>query len=161
MTVRKRKINPQYLKYITAQDVRSEEIAALDLVKSITAFTEEYLGGIMELEVKGRSAGTVHLNLPVTSYLLRLLCECGDFDEVVEATLSVDDDLILTVSYDRAPPTEDVAYIVRVARLAGFTVDRRDSTLVFKAKIRLTSIMQIYATPSEEFLEILIRTFKM
>ena len=83
MTVRKRKINPQYLKHITAQDVRSEEISALDIVKSITAFSEEYLGGIIELEVKGSSTGTVHLNLPVTSYLLRLICECGDFDEVI------------------------------------------------------------------------------
>lgn len=161
MTVRKRKINPQYLKHITAQDVRSEEISALDIVKSITSFSEEYLGGIIELEVKGSSTGTVHLNLPVTSYLLRLICECGDFDEVIEATLSVDDDLILTVNYEKTPPTEDVAHIVRVARLAGFTVDRRDNTLIFKAKIRITSIMQIYATSSEEFREILARTFKM
>ena len=159
--MRKRKINPQYLKHITAQDVRNEEIAAIDFARSIKSFADEYLGGIIELDVTGSSSGTVNLNLPVTTYLVRLICECGDFDDVIDATLSIDDDLILTVKYGNSPPTEDVAYIVSVAKLAGFTVDRRGSTLVFKAKIRITSIMQIYATSGEEFREILIRTFKM
>lgn len=159
--MRKRKINPQYLKHITAQDVRNEEIAAIDFARSIKSFADEYLGGIIELDVTGSSSGTVNLNLPVTTYLVRLICECGDFDDVIDATLSIDDDLILTVKYGNSPPTEDVAYIVSVAKLAGFTVDRRGSTLVFKAKIRITSIMQIYATSGEEFRETLIRTFKM
>ena len=159
--MRKRKINPQYLKHITAQDVRNEEIAAIDFARSIKSFADEYLGGIIELDVTGSSSGTVNLNLPVTTYLVRLICECGDFDDVIDATLSIDDDLILTVKYGNSPPTEDVAYIVSVAKLAGFTVDRRGSVLVFKAKIRITSIMQIYATSGEEFREILIRTFKM
>ena len=159
--MRKRKINPQYLKHIAAQNVKSEEIAAIDFARSVEAFADEYLGGIMELSVNGTSQGAVNLNLPVTSYLLRLICECGDFDEVIEATLSLDDDLILTVGYEKVPPTEDVAYIIRVAKLAGFTVDRRESTLIFKAKIRITSIMQIYAVSGEQFREILVRTFKM
>lgn len=159
--MRKRKINPQYLKHITALDVRNEEIAAIDFAKSVKTFADEYLGGIMDLEVNGYSTGSVNLNLPVSSYLVRLICECGDFDEVVDAKLSIDDDLILTVSYEKAPPAEDVAYIVRVAKLAGFTVDRRENTLIFKAKIKITSIMQIYATSSEEFSEMLVRTYKM
>ena len=159
--MRKRKINPQYLRHITAQDVKNEEIAAIDFANSIKSFTDEYLGGIMELGVDGYSTGTVNLNLPVSSYLIRLICECGDFDEVVVARLSLDDDLTLAVSYERVPPTEDVAHIVRVAKLAGFTVSRRENTLIFKAKIKITSIMQIYATSSEEFREILIRTYKM
>ena len=159
--MRKRKINPQYLRHITAQDVKNEEIAAIDFANSIKSFTDEYLGGIMELGVDGYSTGTVNLNLPVSSYLIRLICECGDFDEVIVARLSLDDDLTLTVNYERVPPTEDVAHIVRVAKLAGFTVSRRENTLIFKAKIKITSIMQIYATSSEEFREILIRTYKM
>lgn len=159
--MRKRKINPQYLRHITAQDVKNEEIAAIDFANSIKSFTDEYLGGIMELGVDGYSTGTVNLNLPVSSYLIRLICECGDFDEVVVARLLLDDDLTLTVRYERVPPTEDVAHIVRVAKLAGFTVSRSENTLIFKAKIKITSIMQIYATSSEEFREILIRTYKM
>ena len=159
--MRKRKINPQYLRHITAQDVKNEEIAAIDFANSIKSFTDEYLGGIMELGVDGYSTGTVNLNLPVSSYLIRLICECGDFDEVIVARLSLDDDLTLTVSYERVPPTEDVAHIVRAAKRAGFTVSRRENTLIFKAKIKITSIMQIYATSSEEFREILIRTYKM
>ena len=159
--MRKRKINPQYLKHITAQDVKSENIAAIDFAKSVKSFADEYLGGIMQLEVNGYSTGTVNLNLPVTSYLVRLICECGDFDEVIDAALSLSDDLILTVTYEKVPPTEDVAQIVRVAKLAGFGVERRGSTLIFKAKITIASIMQIYATSSEEFCEILVRTYKM
>ena len=159
--MRKRKINPQYLSIITSQDVRDEEIAVIDFAKSLKRFADEYLGGIIELDVEGFSTGSVNLKLSVASYLIRLICECGDSDDLIRATLSLGDDLVLKVDYDTPRPTDDVAYIVRVAKLVGFSVERSGSSLIFKAKIKMNSIMQIYATSADDFFTSLVITHKM
>ena len=159
--MRKRKINPQYLRSITAKDVNDEEISVLDFAKSLKRFADEYLGGIMELDVVGSSVGTVSLKLPVVSYLVRLLCECGDSDEVIRATLTISDDITLKVDYEGPCPTDDVALIVKVARLAGFLVGRSGNTLTFKAKISSSSIMHVYAISQEDFYSVLVLTHKM
>ena len=159
--MRKRKINPQFLKRITAQDVKDEEIAVVDFAKSLKDFADEFLGGIIELEVEGFSAGSVSLKLPIASYLIRLICECGDSDDLIKARITISDELALKVEYKTTPPTEDVAHIVKVARLAGFTPKRSESTLVFTADIKLSSIMQIYATSADDFRDMLIITHKM
>ena len=159
--MRKRKINPQYLRQITAQEVKDEVIDALDFSMSLVRFADEYLGGIMNISVSGVSRGTVKLNLPVTSYLIRLLAECGDSDELIEPHISLDDTLSISVTYTCACPTEDVATIVKVARLAGFEVKRDGNSLYFTAKVTTTHLMQLYATSADDFLDMLITTYKM
>lgn len=159
--MRKRRINPQYLRHITAQDVKDDEIAAIDFAESIKGFADEYLGGIMELTVDGTSAGTVDLKLSVASYLIRLLCECGDTDDIVRTRISFSDELTLKASYSAPLPTDNVAHIVNVARLAGFTVERDGYSLTFKARIRFASIMQIYAVSAQKFRDLLVLTYKM
>lgn len=159
--MRKRKINPQYLKRIVAQDVNDEKIAALDFAISLKRFADEYLKGILEFDIDGTSAGTVSLKLPVASYLIRLLCECGDRDELIRATLSLSDEMTLSVSYDFACPTDDVAQIVKVAKLAGFSVERTVSTLIFKAPIKSESVMYIYAVSGSDFRDMLVYAYKM
>ena len=159
--MRKRKINPRYLRSITSQDVRDEEIAALDFAKALEEFASEYLGGIMDISIEGASSGSVRLNLPVSSYLIRLLCECGDSDDTVSAKIRLSDTLIISVDYKSKRPTDDVAHIVKVARLAGFEVSRTDTSLTFKADIKLTSIMQVYAISTENFRDMLVITYQM
>ena len=159
--MRKRKINPQYLRHITSQDVKDEAIDAIDLADSIKRFADDYLCGIMTLSVSGVSRGHVNLKLPVVTYLIRLLCECGDSDEMIEADITLGDDFTLSVSYVSKCPADDVAHIVKVARLAGFTVSRVDNTLIFKSDVKASSIMQIYATSNEDFYNLLVTTNKM
>ena len=159
--MRKRKINPQYLKRIVAQDVNDEKIAALDFAIILKRFADEYLKGIFELNINGTAAGTVSLKLPVASYLIRLLCECGDRDELIRASLSLSDEMTLSVSYVFACPTDDVAKIVKVAKLAGFSVERTVSTLIFKAPIKSESVMYIYAVSGSDFQDMLVYAYKM
>ena len=159
--MRKRKINPQYLRHITSQEITPETIDVLSLTESIKRFTDEYLGGIINLRVSGEAQGSINLNLPVTTYLIRLLCECGDSDEMIDANIRLGEDFTLTVKYHSQCPTDDAAYIVNVARLAGFGVTRDANTLIFRAEIKTSSIMQIYATSNEDFYNMLIITYKM
>ena len=42
--MRKRKINPQYLRRITSQDVKDESIDTLEFADSLKRFADEYLG---------------------------------------------------------------------------------------------------------------------
>lgn len=159
--MRKRKINPQHLKRIVAQDVNDEKIAALDFAISLKKFTDEYLRGILKLDVTGTSPGTVSLKLPVASYLVRLLCECGDSDELIEASLELSDEMTLSVNYSFSCPSDDVAHIVQVARLAGFRVERDGGVLIFKAPITSEAVMRIYAVSSSDFQNMLVYAYKM
>ena len=159
--MRKRKINPQHLKRIVAQDVNDEKIAALDFAISLKKFTDEYLRGILKLDVTGTSPGTVSLKLPVASYLVRLLCECGDSDELIEASLELSDEMTLSVNYSFSCPSDDVAHIVQVARLAGFRVERDGGVLIFKAHITSEAVMRIYAVSSSDFQNMLVYAYKM
>ena len=159
--MRKRKINPQYLRRITSQDVKDESIDTLEFADSLKRFADEYLAGIMSISIDGVARGSVTLKLPVASYLIRLLCECGDSDEFIEARISLGDELTLSVSYKNPCPSEDVAQIVKVAKLAGFEVKRYGNLLFFSADVSITSIMQIYAVSAEEFFEMLVITHKM
>lgn len=159
--MRKRKINPQHLRRIVAQDVNDEKIAALDFAISLKKFADEYLRGILELDINGTSPGTVNLKLPVASYLVRLLCECGDRDELIRASLELSDELTLLVNYSFSCPADDVARIVQVARLAGFRVERDGSVLIFKAPITAEPVMRIYAVSQSEFQSMLVYAYKM
>ena len=159
--MRKRKINPQYLRRITSQDVKDEAIGTLEFADSLKRFANEYLGGIMSISIDGVARGSVNLKLPVASYLIRLICECGDNDEFIEANISLGDKLILSVNYHHQCPTEDIAEIVKVARLAGFEAERVGNTLRFSASVSITSIMQIYAVSAEDFFDMLVTTHKM
>ena len=159
--MRKRKINPQYLRRITSQDVKDEAIGTLEFADSLKRFANEYLGGIMSISIDGVARGSVNLKLPVASYLIRLLCKCGDNDEFIEANISLGDKLTLSVNYQHQCPTEDVAEIVKVARLAGFEAERVGNTLRFSASVSITSIMQIYAVSAEDFFDMLVTTHKM
>ena len=159
--MRKRKINPQYLRHITSQDVKDEAIDTFEFADSLKRFADEYLGGIMSISIDGLARGTVNLKLPVASYLIRLICECGDNEEFIEANINLGDKLTLSVSYKNQSPLEDIAQIVKVARLAGFEVEREGNILRFSASTSITSIMQIYAVSAEEFFNILVTTYKM
>lgn len=159
--MRKRKINTQYLRDITSQEVRDEAIDALEFALSLKRFTDEYLGGIMSISIDGASSGRVNLKLPVASYLIRLICECDDSDEFIEASILLDDKLTLSINYKHTPPTNNVADIVKVAKLAGFKVMRDGNALFFSTDISITSILQIYATSGNDFFNMLVLTHKM
>ena len=57
--MRKRKINPQYLRRITSQDVKDESIDTLEFADSLKRFADEYLGGIMSISIEGVARGSV------------------------------------------------------------------------------------------------------
>ena len=159
--MRKRKINPQYLRQITSQQISDSKIDALDFAESIKKFTDEYLAGIMQTTISGVSRGYVKLNLPVTSYLIRLLCENSGEDEEISLQIKLDEELTVTARYERLASAPEVAELIKVARLAGFEVSRSEESLTFKACVYITSIMQIYATSGDEFLKMLILTHDM
>ena len=159
--MRKRKINPQYLRHITSQEMKDESIDTYEFTESLKRFADEYLGGIMDISVDGVARGFVNLKLPVTSYLIRLICECGDSDEFIEAHITLGDKLTLSVCYKKPCPAEDVAQIVKVAKLAGFDVTRDGNSLFFSADISITSIMQVYAATGDDLFDMLVTTHEM
>ncbi len=159
--MRKRKINPEYLRHITSSDVKDEELDALDFALTVKSFAEGYLAGIMAVSVRGDARGKVSLKLPVVSYLMRLLCEGAGSDEMIDLDISLGDEVKMTAGFEQLPSVDSVAHIVKVAQLAGFDVTRHGEALTFAARVHLTSIMQIYAVSGDEFKSILITTFKM
>lgn len=134
---------------------------AQEFANSITKFAKEYLSGIVEARVIGSSIGNVRLMLPVVSYLIRLLSECGGEDELIEIDIELSDALVMSVHSESLRTAQTAAEIIKVARLAGFTAQRSENALVFKTQIVPSSIMQIYATSIEEFYNLLVTTYKM
>lgn len=159
--MKKRKINPAYLRTITSHDVQDSAIDALDFALSIKEFAEEYLRGIVTVEIHGAPKGKVTLKLPVVSYLIRLFCENAKDDEMVEVTVSLDDELTMEVRFESIDKSEDAAHLISVAKLAGFKVKREDNTFFFTAEVKISRIMHIYAASSTEFKDMLITTHKM
>lgn len=159
--MRKRKIDQAYLRSILSPEVRDDEIDALSFALTLKDFTDEYLKGIATCEVAGSANGKVSLKLSVVSYLVRLLAESADEGDTVRFSITLDENMLLAAHLRKLPDVAGTAHIVKVARLAGFDVERECESLYFKAKIRVSSIMQIYATSSEEFMHQLIITFKM
>lgn len=158
--MKKRKINPEYLRHITSSDVKNEAIDALDFALSIKRFAEEYLDGIVTVNVEGQSEGTLSLKLPVVSYLVRLMSE-GTDDGTLMVKISLGEKIILNATFDPMPSTNDTVHIISVAKLAGFDVTRDGDTLLFSADIKAIHIMKIYAISSNDFADLLKLTYKM
>ena len=159
--MRKRKINQEYLRRITSTDIKNERMDALDFALSIKEFADEYLGGLVTVEISGDRPGSVNLNLPAVSYLIRLITMITDDDEVINLKLTLTEGLTLEAQFHELTDIPGVAHIVDVGRLAGFSVDRAGSTLYFTAKIQSSHIMQIYAISNENFKKLLLETHNM
>ena len=158
--MKKRKINPEYLRHITSSDVKNKAIDALDFALSIKRFAEEYLDGIITVYVEGQSEGTLSLKLPVVSYLVRLMSE-GTDDGTLMVKISLGEKIILNATFDPMPSTNDTVHIISVAKLAGFDVTRDGDTLLFSADVKSSHVMKIYAVSSEDFADLLALTYKM
>ncbi len=159
--MRKRKINPEYLRRITGMDVRNSDIDAEGLAITLREFANGYLGGLISLSVEGRATGTVSLNLPVLSYFVRLLCEDAE-DEPVECSVTLGDDIIIKVpNYPMITSIYSTAHLLDVAKLVGFKVQRVGNTLIFKAAVRTSTVMKVYANTMDELMYWLITTYNM
>ena len=91
----------------------------------------------------------------------RALCDGAEEDDLIEAIITLSDELTLETRFKSLPDYDGTAYIISVAKLAGFTVSREGHTLFFSAKSQNTSFMKIYATSKEIFADLLITTYKM
>lgn len=159
--MKKRKINPTYLRAITASDVKDAPIDALDLAISIKEFAEEYLRGIMTVSIEGTSRGNANLKLPVATYLVRLLCETAADDAMVDVNILLGDEIVMKAHFEELKDVEDVAYMVRVAKLAGFEVTRDGKSFSFNCAVKSDSIMKVYAASMLDFKNMLVTTCKM
>ena len=56
---------------------------ALAFSLSIKEFADEYLGGLVTVEILGDRPGNVKLNMPAVSYLIRLITMITDDDEII------------------------------------------------------------------------------
>lgn len=158
--MRKRKINPEYLRRITASDVNDERMDAYALASTLKGFSNEYLAGLLTVQVTGEAMGYVNLKLPVVSYLVRLLCEEAE-DEPVECTVTLGEKLVIRSTYPMIHNHELTAQVVGIARYAGFKVERDGDILIFSTPIHTSAIMQIYAISSDTFMQWLVTTYNM
>ena len=157
----KRKINPEYLRRITASNVNDDKIYAQDFQDTVSRFAKEYLAGVMTLKISGSSNGTVKLKLPVVSYLVRLLCEEAE-DEPVKCEITLETDkLTLRTTYPAIWDNKKTAYLISIGKLAGFDVKRDSDILFFSTSITVSSIVQIYALSRDEFMDALVTTYNM
>lgn len=158
--MRKRKINPEYLRRITASDVKDDRMDAYALASTLKGFSSEYLAGLLTVEVSGEAMGYVNLKLPVVSYLVRLLCEEAE-DEPVECKVTLGEKLVISSTYPMIHNHELTAQVVNIARYAGFKVERDGDILIFSTPIHISAIMQIYAVSSDIFMQWLVTTYNM
>ena len=158
--MKKRRINKEYLRRITSRDIKNSNLTAIELANTVQSFAHGYLTGMMKVDITGTSLGEVALNMPVFSYLIRLICEEAT-DEPATCSIALSDKLVMRVGYPAIDDDEMTAYLVQVARLVGFKVDREGDTLIFSTDIRITSIMHVYATSSDELMDLLITTYNM
>jgi hypothetical protein len=158
--MKKKPINPEYLRSITKSGIRDTKISVYDLAFTLREFADEYLAGIMNLTLTGRSFGYVNLRLPVFSYMMRLLCEEAE-DEPLECKVTIGDDFVMESTYPAINDLNLTRRLTYIAQYAGFNVKVCENKLVFTARIRISSIMQIYANSSNELMDWLFTTFKM
>ena len=154
------KLSKEHLRKIFSRNSQATRLGALSISAAIKIFSDEYLRGIMNVHIKGGSTGEINLKPTVLAYLLRLLCQTVT-DRAIECTLSIDDDFTIFTTYPGINDLDSTAYVVKVARLAGFSVDRDGDILIFKTKIRPQVILPIFATTDDDFTDILIAVFKM
>ena len=159
--MKKRKINKQYLRKITSPEIKPTPLDALDFATTVQRFAKDYLRGIMTVEICGTPSGRVNVNIHVTSYLIRLLCDGIDDDEMVEVIFHFDDEMRIEARFKQLPDCDATGYMVNVAKLAGFRVSRDNETLFFHAKTDISSTMKIYANSQNLFLDLLITTYNM
>lgn len=159
--MKKRKINPEYLRHITSTKLKEENIDAGEFSKTIKNFAQEYLFGILTVSIRGESRGNIKANLPVVSYLIRLFAEMSDESAPSEVNISLSDEFAMSVSFNALPDIESTAYMVKMAKLAGFTVERQANTFTFKTQIQIVTMLQIYAVSVDDFMKMLITTHKM
>ncbi|MBQ7343904.1 MAG: hypothetical protein IJW53_03955 [Clostridia bacterium] len=158
--MKKRKINPDYLRHITSSDVRNEAIDSLDLALSVKRFAEGYLDGIVSVRVTGQGEGTLSLKLPVVSYLIRLIAECPP-EGTVAIEITLGEKFRLDASFDCMPSLDDTVHMINVAKLAGFDVARDGDTLSFTTDAKISHALKIYAVSGNDFTDLLVLTYKM
>ena len=159
--MRKRKIDPTYLRQILSPNIKDDRVDALVFATTLKEFIDGQLSGIATASISGAVNGNVSLKLPVVSYLARLLAEGTDEDGTLEFAISLDEKMVIEARFTKLPDVDEAAHIVKVAMLAGFDVRREAESLYFTVGIQASSIIQIYATSSEEFMHHLIITFRM
>ena len=158
--MKKRKINPEYLRNITSGETKNEAIDSLDFALSVKRFADEYLEGILSVSIAGQSEGTLSLKLPVVPYLIRLMSESSD-DGRVTVNILLGEMVTMHAQFDPMPSINDTVHMINVARLAGFEIIRDGNTLSFSAEAKSSHILKIYAVSSNDFADLLALTYKM
>ena len=158
--MRKRKLNAARLRKIIENVTTDSKMYVKDLAATLKRFHGEYLRGILALEVSGSSEGFVLLKPEVVAYLIRMLCEEAT-DRTVKCNLTIGDDLVIRTTYPKIDDHAKTANVVKMARYAGFKVERECDILIFKAEIKMTSTVHVYAISTDEFMDFLVSVFDM
>ena len=156
----KPKINKENLRKMFDKNTQPTRLGAMLVSTTIKVFSDDYLRGVMNVDISGDSFGQVNVKLPVLSYLVRLLCEVAT-DKAVECSLIIDDNLTIRTTYPRIDDLDMTAHVIKVARLAGFRATRDGDILIFKTKIYPRVVLPIFATSSDDFMDMLIFTFNL
>lgn len=158
--MKKRKINPEYLRHITSSDVKNEAIDSLDFAISLRRFAADHLEGLVNVSITGQSEGALSLKLPVVSYLIRLIAECP-LDGTVDINISLGEKVRLDAHFDCMPDLGDTVHIINVAKLAGFEISRDGDTLTFTTEAKIRHVLKVYAVSGSDFMDLLVLTYKM
>lgn len=134
---------------------------AIEFIKTLESFAKDSLSGILEVNADGYSHGNVHLKLPVVSYLMRLLYDAAEDDEIVVLNVHLGEKLVIESSFNDLSDHEHTALIVKIASYAGFDVSRNKNTLIFTAEILHAGALPIYAMHCDEFTNMLKEAFEM
>ena len=153
-------ISKEKLNRILASDVRDIDLDAHDMASTLSNFGSDYLNGLISVTTVGYANGKISIKLPVFSYLVRLLCEDAT-DETVKCTILLDDFLTIRTTYPSIHDHAKTALLIKIAKFAGFTVDRDGDILIFKTKIQTTDTMRIYANSSNEIMYMLVTLYEM
>lgn len=153
--MRKRKLNAAQLRKIVENVTYDSKMYVFDFTSTLQHFANEHLRGLMTLEVTGSSQGYVLIKPEVVAYLIHMICEEATY-ETVKFSLSIDDNLVIRTTYPKIHDHAKTANVVKMARYAGFKVERECDILIFKAEIRISSTVHVYAVSTDEFMDFLI-----
>ena len=143
--MRKRRLNSTFLSQGAPSTDNGARITASNFVRAFSSFASEYLKGICELEVIGKSDGYVDASPIIVSYAIKLMLAEVEGDGITRIVMSISDTLDINVTFERAPSAKTLSDIISRCTSYGFNVNRSEMGLAINLPITSSDVLKIYA----------------
>ena len=150
--MKRRKIDTRTISERRPSLTLKENAGAVLFAKSLERFANEYLRAAMRVSVSGHSTGVISVSLENAAYMLRLFVEYGGCDAVLDADITINEHITIDVRFPLGlPKMEELAYIAKAARSAGFFFEVRENRIICRAGITDHGRVPVYSGGEDKF----------